>query len=262
MEPTPLLQLYLTLWLSVLGAALGSFLNCWADRIAAGQGLPTGRSRCDSCGHILGPADLIPVVSYLVRRGRCRYCGVPIPAHCLVAEIAGAAAFAALGLRFGYRLELLQWLILCGLLLLLSLIDAAVHLLPDRLLLAAAVNRLVFLLVLRQPLPETLADMALGAFGVPVALLLLSLAMDRLLGKETLGGGDLKLLFVLGLYLSWLEMLLLLFLACVLALGWAAGPGRRRVRLEIPLGPFLSAAWLLVTLFGTSWIQWYWSLLE
>ena len=103
--------------------------------------------------------------------------------------------------------------------------------------------------------------MALGAFSVSLPLLLLSLVMDALLKKDTLGGGDIKLLFVLGLYLSWLEMLLLLALACVLALLWAAGPGRRRAGGEIPLGPFLAAAWLAVTLFGAPLIQWYLSLL-
>ena len=257
MEADVLLQWYLTLWLAVLGAVLGSFLCCAADR----GGLPTGRSRCDACGHVLRAWELIPIFSYLCSKGRCRACGAAIPGHCLAAELAGAVSFAALGLHFGLSLELVMQLILAGLLLLLSLVDWTAHLLPDKLLAAAAVNRLVFLFLLREPLGEALPWMALGAFSVSLPLLLLSLFMDWLLKKDTLGGGDIKLLFVLGLYLSWLEMLLLLFSACVLALLWAAGPGRQRAGGEIPLGPFLAAAWLLVTLFATPWIQWYFSLL-
>lgn len=257
MDTDLLVNLYLALWLAILGAVLGSFLCCAADR----GGLPTGRSRCDGCGHVLGVGELIPIFSYLASKGRCRHCGASIPVRCLAAELVGAASFAALGLRFGPSLELVMQLILAALLLLLSLVDWTAHVLPDKLLLAAAVNRLVFLFLLREPLGETLPQMALGAFSVSLPLLLLSLVMDWLLNKDTLGGGDIKLLFVLGLYLSWLEMLLLLIFACALALLWAAGPGRRQAGGEIPLGPFLAASWLCVTLFGAPLIQWYVSLL-
>lgn len=252
-----LFNLYLALWLAVLGAVLGSFLCCAADR----GSLPTGRSRCDGCGHVLRAGELIPIFSYLSSRGRCRHCGAAIPLRCLAAELVGAAGFAALALRFGLGLTLVMQLILAGLLLLLSLVDWTAHLLPDKLLLAAIANRLVFLFLLREPLGETLPRMALGAFSASLPLLLLSFGMDWLLQKDTLGGGDIKLLFVLGLYLSWLEMLLLLIFACGMALAWAAGPGRRQAKGEIPLGPFLAAGWLAVTLFGTPLIQWYLRLL-
>ena len=259
MDADLLLQLYLALWLAVLGAAAGSFLCCCADRYAAGEGLlPTGRSRCVACGHVLGAGELIPLFSYLLSRGRCRRCGGAIPRRCFAAEILGAASFAALGLRFGLSPVLGRELVLGSLLLLLGLIDWTVRLLPDKLLLAAAVNRLVFLLLLREPPGEALPRMVLGAFSVSLPLLLLSLAMDRLLKRDTLGGGDIKLLFVLGLYRTWAEMLLLLFAGCLLALLWAAG---KKGKGEIPFGPFLALAWLLVTLFGTPLIQWYMGLL-
>ena len=257
MDADLLLKLYLALWLAVVGAVMGSFLCCCADR----GGLPTGRSRCDGCGHVLGAGDLIPIVSYLRFRGHCRWCGGAIPSRCLAAEVAGAALFGALGLKFGPGAELVMQLILGSLLLLLSLVDWTAHLLPDKLLLAAVGNRMVFLFVLGQPLGEVLPKMALGALSVSLPLLLLSLAMDALLNKETMGGGDIKLLFVLGLYLSWTEMLLVLFSACVLALVWAGVSGKGKAGGEIPFGPFLSAAWLLVTLFGTPCIQWYQGLL-
>lgn len=254
MDADHLLQLYLTLWLALLGAVLGSFLCCAADR----GGLPRGRSCCDHCGHPLGVGELIPVVSYLRSRGRCRHCGGAIPGHVLGAEVAGAVGFAALAWRFGPCLELVMWLILAALLLLLSLIDGKEHLLPDKLLLAAAVNRVVFLFLLGQPLPETLQTMALGSLGIALPLLGLSLVMDRVLGRESLGGGDIKLLFVLGLYLSLLEMLLLLVAACLLALVWALGRGKG----EIPFGPFLAGGWLAVVLFGAPLLSWYQSLLR
>ncbi len=252
-----LVQCYFTFWLVLLGAVMGSFLDCAAAR---GK-LPTGRSRCDSCGQTLGPKDLIPIFSYLLCRGRCRYCGSRIPARCLGTELAGALVFGALVWKFGLELELVMQLILGSLLLLLALIDCTSHTLPDKLLLTAGVNRLVFLFLLQQPLKETCVHMVIGAFSVSLPLLVLSLVMDHLLQKETMGGGDIKLLFVLGLYRNWTEMVLLLFIGCVLALAWSFATGKGRSPKGIPFGPFLSAAWLIVTLFGTSWIQWYQSLL-
>lgn len=257
MDTTHILQLYMTIWLVLLGAVMGSFFDCAAVR----GGLPKGRSHCDSCNHVLSPMDLVPILSYLMHKGRCRYCGAKIPMRCLVTELAGAVLFAGLGLKFGLHLELVMQLVFGSLLLLLALIDWDTHILPDRLLLAAGVNRLVFLFLLGQPLQETLISMTVGALSVSLPLLILSLVMDHLLQKESLGGGDIKLLFVMGLYLSWLEMLLLLFVGCVLALAWAFWAGKKNSSVEIPFGPFLSAAWLIVILFGTSWIQWYQSLL-
>ena len=260
MNPDTLLTLYLALWMGVLGAVLGSFFDCAAARRAAGAGwIPRGRSRCDACGCALSARDLIPVVSFLLCRGKCRHCGTKIPADCLWAELAGAAAFAGLAVRFGPSPVLFMWLILAAVLLLISLYDARTREIPNGALLFAAAVRAAFLFLLAEPLPQTLFDMALGALAVPGALLLLSLAMDKVLGRERLGGGDIKLLFVLGLYLGWAEMLLLLLAACILGILWALRPGKKNA--AIPFAPFLSAAAILVTIFGSGLVEWYLGLL-
>lgn len=257
MSPEQILKLYMVVWLALIGAVMGSFFACAVDR----GGMPKRRSHCNHCGHVLGIRDLVPVLSYLLGRGRCRYCGEKISVRCLVVELLTAALFAALGFRFGFGLELVMQLILASILLLLSLIDWDTYTLPDGLLVAAIVNRLVFLFVLHQPLKEMLIAMAIGALSASLPLLGLSLLMDHVLKKESMGGGDIKLLFVLGLYLNWIQMLLLLMVGCVLALAWAVKPRKDRAQAEIPFGPFLSAAWCIVILFGTSWIQWYQGLL-
>ena len=261
MSPSTLLTLYAALWCGVLGAVLGSFLDCAADRYAAGAGwLPRGRSRCAACGHVLAAFDLIPVVSFLLRRGKCRYCGAKIPADCLWAELAGAAVFAGLALRFGPSLELVLWLLLAGALLAAALVDTRTHEIPHGPLLFAGAARLVFLFLLREPLLPTLRDMALGALAVPGGLLVLSLVLDRVLGRDSLGGGDIKLLFVLGLYLSWAELLLVLLLGCVLGICWALRPGGDRTA-PLAFGPCLALAAALTALFGQGIIGWYVGLL-
>ena len=261
MSPDALLKLYTALWSGVLGAVVGSFLDCAAARYAAGAGwLPRGRSRCDACGHVLAAPDLIPVVSFLLRRGRCRYCGAKIPADCLWAELAGGLTFAGLAWKHGPTPELPMWLLLAAALLAAVLVDARCQEIPHGPLIFAGAVRLVFLFLLKEPLLPTLREMALGALAVPGALLLLSLLLDRALGRESLGGGDIKLLFVLGLYMTWAEMLFLLLCACVLGLAWALRPGADRSA-PLAFGPFLAAAWALTALFGGGVIGWYVGLL-
>lgn len=253
-----LLTAYLCFWLAVFGAVLGSFLDCAASRWAGGDPHPfAGRSRCASCGHALGAGDLVPVFSFLLRRGRCKYCGEKIPGECLVAELAGAAAFAALGLRFGLSPELGQWLIVAAVLLALSLTDWAARLIPDKLLVLLAANRAVWFLVLGQGGRELLT--AVKACAVPAALLALVLAMEKLMGREAMGGGDIKLLFALALYLTWAELFLTLLLGCLLGLLWAALTGGRKGT-AMPFGPFLALGAVLTVLCGGPVLEWYFGL--
>lgn len=253
-----LLTAYLCFWLAVFGAVAGSFLDCAASRWAGGDPHPfAGRSRCGSCGRTLGAGDLVPVFSYLVRRGRCKYCGEKIPIECLIAELAGAAGFAVLGLRFGLSLELGQWLIFAVLLLALSLTDWAARIIPDKLLVLLAANRAVWFFILGQGVREALE--AARALVVPAALLALVLVMEKLLGREAMGGGDIKLLFVLALYLGWAGLFLTLLAGCLLGLLWAALTGGKRGT-AMPFGPFLALGAMLTVCYGGPVLEWYFGL--
>lgn len=255
---------FLTFWLAVFGAVLGSFLDCAASRWAAreeGREAPDlfrGRSQCDSCGHALGARDLVPVFSYLLHRGRCRYCGAPIPADCLWAELAGAAALACLGLCFGPVPELGQWCVFALLLLALSLTDVFRRIIPDSVLLLLAANRLIWLPVLGHSVRGLLE--VFKAAAVPAVLLALVLALEKLSDREVMGGGDIKLLFALALYLTWAELLLALLAGCLLGLLWAASAGRKGKGRAVPFGPFLSAGALLTVCFGGPLLDWYFGL--
>jgi len=246
---------YLCFWLGVFGAVLGSFLDCAASRWAAGAPMFSGRSRCTACGHVLGAGDLVPVFSFLLHRGRCRYCGAKIPADCLLAELAGAAGLVSVGLRFGLSLELGQWALFAALLLALSLADGHRRVLPSPLLAALALNRLVWLPLLGKDL-KTACLTALAAMSVPTALLALVLLGEKLTGLELMGGGDIKLLFVLALYLSWAELLLTLLAGCLTGLAWSALSGRKR-QSAVPFGPFLSLGALVTVCWCGGVIGWY-----
>jgi len=254
MDPDTLLKVYLCIWLAVVGAAVGSFLDCAVSRWAEGRPWSKGRSQCDSCGHVLGVGDLVPIFSWLFRRGKCKYCGEKIPAECLAAELAGALGLFCVGWRFGLTWELGQWAVLAVLLLAVSLADWRKRIIPDRLLIVMAVNRVLWFFILGHGVPELLE--ALKACAVPAALLALVLAAEKLSGRELMGGGDIKLLFALALYLSWAELLLALLAGCVLGLLWSVCSGMKRGE-AMPFGPFLAAGAILTAAFGGPVLDWY-----
>jgi leader peptidase (prepilin peptidase)/N-methyltransferase len=240
---------------AVLGAALGSFLHCAAYRIARGESFVAGRSRCPACGHALSAIDLIPLLSWLFLRGRCRHCGARIPARYFLAELFFAALTAAVLLRFGLTVEALRnELFLCALFLV-SLVDWEISEIPDGALLFAAAVWLLALPLLWTGWADALLHLAAGlVYGA--GILLLSLAMDRILKKESLGGGDVKLLAVIGLYLGFLPTLFALILACLLGLAQALVM-KKNGGAHFPFGPALSAAAAVLLFFGQPLTGWY-----
>ena len=241
---------------AVLGLVFGSALGCLVQRLERGESWTRGRSRCDSCGRELAPRDLVPVFSYLALRGKCRFCGAPIGAEAPVSEAALGVVFAAVTWRFGLTAGTLQALILCSCLFCVTLSDLHTREIPDRFAVTAGVSRLAFVLLEGGGWPGFLLALRNGAiFGG--AVLLISLAMNRALKKESMGGGDIKLLFALGMYFSVGENLFLMITACVLGLLAAALTAKRRGNEQIPFGPALSAAAVLTLLFGEPVVSWY-----
>ncbi len=240
---------------AAFGAVMGSFLNCAAWRVAHGEDWVHGRSRCPACGHVLGPAELVPVLSWLLLRGRCRHCGKAISARYVLAELFCALLAVACLLRFGATALCLRNLALLYCLFCLSLVDWESFLIPDGCLAVAAC---AWLLALPFPwqgwrwaVSRVLAGLAFGG-----AALLLSLAMDRALGKESLGGGDIKLLAVAGLYLGWIGSLLSLLLACLLGLALAAALRRGRGE-AVPFGPAIAVSAAALLFLGDAAAKWY-----
>lgn len=256
--PAPLAA-YLLFLTALLGLVMGSFLNCLAWRLAHGESVLRGRSHCAVCGHTLGPLDLVPLFSWLALKGRCRYCGEKISPRYPAAELLSALFFLSVVWKCGLSLDALRFLLLFSLLLALSLVDLEVGLIPDGLLITGALGWLA--LALPDPDPAgVLRRGGAGAATLFVPMLLLVLLADRVTGRETMGGGDLKLLALLGLYFGWQQGLLLMILSCLLGLILAALLGKARPGTPFPFGPALAAAAWLVFLAGAPVLRWYVSL--
>lgn len=252
---------YLLTITALLGLVFGSFLNCFAWRLAHGESVAKGRSRCPLCGHTLGAGELIPLLSYAALRGRCRHCGGKIPPRYPAVELLAMLVFLSLVLRYDFTLTTLRLLVFACLLLVIALVDLEIRQIPDRLLLAAIAWYLLTLpMVSARPL-SALWEGGKGAVLVALPLLLFVLLADRVLGRESMGGGDIKLFFTAGLYLGLPLNVLNLILSCLLGVifGLACRPARAEGENPgaIPFGPAAAAGIWLTLLCGNAVLTWY-----
>ena len=261
------LIVYILLMTFSLGLIFGSFSNCLAWRIAHHESINHGRSHCAKCNHTLSPLDLVPVLSWLFLRGRCRYCHEKISIRYPLTELVCGAAFVGLVLRCGISFQTLEYMALVVILLAVAMVDLETGFIPDRLLIAGAVNFVLFSILI--PIFEggsilsALVSGLLGSLAIFAPLFILVLIMDRVLGRESMGGGDLKLYFMIGLYFSWKCNLFLVLLSCLTGIAFFLV--FRNVRLgederAFPFGPAIAAAAYVSLLAAEPAVAWYFGL--
>ncbi|HUD95085.1 A24 family peptidase [Sphingobium sp.] len=235
---------------ALAGAIIGSFLATLILRWPQGRSVMRGRSACDGCGRTLTARDLVPMVSSLLSRGRCRTCGARIdPLHGRVE--AGCAIIGALALGFRADLGGAGWMLLGWSLLTLAVLDWRHFWLPDALTLPLAFMGLtVGLWTTDIPLADRIIGAAIG-YG---ALLAIAIGYRALRGREGLGLGDAKLLGALGAWFGWQALPFILLIASTVGLTAMLATGQARQRTaRVPLGTFLALAalpgWLTASLF-------------
>lgn len=221
---------------ALLGLVVGSFLNVCIYRIPAGESIVAPPSRCASCGTRLGALDMVPLLSYMLLRGRCRHCGSRFSPRYLLVEALTAAVFAAVAIKLGPGAAVLKYLFLSSLLLVAAFIDLDHMIIPNRLVLAGLAAGAAFI-------PATGEITALNALG-GAASASGFLLMLNIVTRGGMGMGDVKLAAVIGLFLGWPLTALALFAAFLL--GGLGGvllimSGKKKRKDPIPFGPFLSA---------------------
>jgi leader peptidase (prepilin peptidase)/N-methyltransferase len=199
---------------AVAGAVAGSFIATIAIRWPQGRSVMRGRSACDACGRTLGIVDLIPLLGFLIRRGRCVECGAPIdrrhPIVELAAALIGGTALAASSDIAGAAGALFGWLLL-----LLALLDIDHHWLPDRLTATLAATGIAAgLLGIGPPL----ADRLIGAVAGFASLAVIAVTYRAVRRREGMGGGDPKLFGAIGAWLGWHALPFVLLGASVVGL--------------------------------------------
>lgn len=252
------------------GSSIGSFLNVIVYRVPAGLSILWPASRCPKCLHQLATNDNIPVFGWFLLKGKCRYCHVPIPKRYFLVELATGLLFLLVFAQFGVNWQTWQYWAFFSWLIALSLIDIDTMTLPNPLTQTGLIAGLAF--HVGQGLwpvvdVNLMINHLIGGMGGAVLGLwlfdLIGLIGAIALGKTAMGGGDAKLLAMIGAWLGWKYMLLAGFIACCLgafsgglaiALGWLK---RGEV---MPFGPFLAMGAMISGMWGDRILNIYLSL--
>jgi len=248
--------------LVVVALICGSAMTALVHRVPRGGGMSwvRGRSACPSCGHVLGIADLVPVLSWVAARGRCRYCGARVSFRYPLTELLCVAWALLLWAKVG-PINPYPLLALWGFLLIaLTWIDLDHQLLPDVLTLPGTLIGVAASLMIRDGAWNAIGGMALGA-GSLALLAWLYWTVRRV---EGMGMGDLKLAAMFGAVLGWQLTLLTLFLAAFAGTAWGGVLVLRRRgdgMTALPFGTLLAPAALIAFLWGDVWINAYLGLL-
>ncbi len=232
------------------GLAIGSFLNVIASRVPLRRSVSDGRSACMSCSHEIAAYDNIPLLSWILLRGRCRHCQASIPVRYPVVELTTALLVAASVLRFGLTPEGVAASFFVVVLVAISAIDIEYRIVPNRIVVPAAVIELVAQTILA-PSPEWL----LGALGASGFLFVAALAYPKGMGM-----GDVKLAFLLGAMLgrSVTVGLMIGFLAALVpAAVLAVRHGSKARKIAIPFAPFLAFGAIVALFAGEAVLNWY-----
>jgi leader peptidase (prepilin peptidase) / N-methyltransferase len=230
----------------LVGLALGSFLNVVITRLPRGESAWAGRSRCPNCRRPLSWYDNIPLCSYVWLRGHCRHCGVAIPWRYPLVELAGGLMALALWHTFPDRLVLLAYGPFCLALVALTAIDLEHRLLPDAITLPGIILGLLLSLVLPH---LSFGEAAAGALVGAALFSGIAWLYEKWAGRRGLGGGDVKLLAMIGAFLGVKALPLVILVSAGLGLltgllqvlGQAPGPRGQWRTISLPYGPFLAA---------------------
>jgi leader peptidase (prepilin peptidase)/N-methyltransferase len=248
-----------------LGLVVGSFANVCIHRLPLGRSVVWPRSRCPRCGAGIRPWDNLPVLSYLFLLGRCRDCRAAISPRYPLVEAANGALYFTLASACGPSPRALAAMVFATALLVLTLTDYDHQLLPDAITLPAIPLGLAAAFLPGPPLaPSPLAALAAAVAGYAL-LFGLGWAWERVRGFEALGGGDPKMVAMLGAFLGPQKTLLAVFMASLA--GTVVGLAfiliaRRDFGQKLPLGSFLGLAGLAALLAGDPVVAWYRGLLH
>ncbi len=241
----------------IIGLLFGSFFNVCIYRIPRGESIVFPASHCPHCNQDIKPWDNIPVLSYLILGGKCRFCKAGISRRYPAVELLTACLFLYTVHHFSISWNTLVYLIFVSALLVISFIDIDHRIIPDNISLPGIL--LGFLASFLLPLHWY--ESLLGILGGGGVILAVGYLGELVFKKEAMGGGDVKLLAMIGAFLGWKLALLTIFFGSLV--GAAIGVVMKLFTGDeyIPFGPFLSIGALAALFFGERFLHWYWMFL-
>lgn len=247
------ITIYVLVIAAIFGSIFGSFVNCMAWRIVHKESVWKGRSHCTFCEHPLHAIDLIPVLSFVFLRGRCRYCREKVPVRYMLTELILSLVFVSFVWKYDISFTTARYLVLACILLGLSLVDLDSYEIPDGFIIAGILWWMVTMPFMETSVTDQLKTGLIGGFAIGGGILLFSLLMDQILKRESMGGGDIKLFFMLGLYMGPALSLFNLIVSCFVGILLTVLLKKR----EIPFGPAIAGASFISFLWGADIVNWY-----
>jgi leader peptidase (prepilin peptidase) / N-methyltransferase len=241
----------------IFGGLIGSFLNVCIVRLPKEESIVFPGSHCPSCGHPVRFYDNIPIVSYLLLKGKCRHCGTSISIQYLLVEGITALSSVFLFMRFGISLTYLFYFCFVAALIVITVIDLYHQIIPDVISLPGIGVGLLGSLVIHR---ITFLDSLIGVIVGGGSLFLVAISYQWVVKREGMGGGDVKLLAMIGAFLGWkaviLTILLSSFIGSIVGIGIILARGKDS-KYAIPFGPFLSLGAVIYLFYGDQMIRWY-----
>jgi len=245
------------LFVFAFGAIIGSFLNVCIVRLPKRESLIRPPSHCPYCNKPIRFYDNIPIISYIILRGKCRYCNHPIsPLYPMVEGLTGLMA-VALFLRYGPTVEFVLLFFFSAALLVITFIDLAYQIIPDVISIPGIVIGFGASLLISS---VSWLDSLLGILAGGGILLLIAVGYKWITKRDGMGGGDIKLLAMMGAWLGWTAIPFIILASSLIGIFVGGGSGllfRKGLRARIPFGPFLAVASLIYLFFGPEIIRWY-----
>ena len=244
----------------IIGAMVGSFLNVCICRLPKGESIITPRSHCPQCQTLIRFYDNIPLLSYLFLRGKCRSCRAPISIQYPIVEGVTALASLVLFLKFGLSWEYLVYFLFLSALIVITIIDLYHQIIPDGISLpGVGIGLLASLVLPHLTFLNSLTGVLLGGGS----LFLVATLYQWLFKREGMGGGDVKLLAMVGAFLGWKAVILTIlfssFIGSITGIIFIAVKGKD-FKTAIPFGPFLSLGAVLSLFCGEEIVRWYLSI--
>lgn len=260
----------ITLYIFILGLLIGSFLNVCIYRIPKEESIVSKPSHCYNCGTRLKVLDLIPVFSYLLLKGKCRYCNIGFSARYMFVEILSAISFLSIFLKYGISIEFFAFAFLISILIVVFFIDLDHMIIPNGLVITALIGGgLLFTYNIYRPF-EIFADRSpvnpiLGMIVGSGTLLLIAILGSIIYKTEdAMGMGDVKIFAPIGIFLGWRMTIVALFVSVVLGGIVSIGliiKNKKSKKEHIPFGPFIVVGTFITIMFGWDILNWYISLL-
>jgi leader peptidase (prepilin peptidase) / N-methyltransferase len=248
----------------VVGLLVGSFLNVCIDRLPRDRSVVRPPSHCEACGHRLGLLDLIPIVSYIVLRGRCRYCQAGISGKMIWVELATGLIFALLYWHYGLTARFGIVAYYAALFIVVFVIDIEHELILNKVVYPALIVALLFSLVPQPWLPRWVVSTGIANAAMAGAIGFAIFFLIAVVSRGGMGWGDVKLVALIGLATGFPLVLFTIVLAAIIGTIVAVAlmiARRRRFREALPFGPFLAVATMIALVWGSDVLAWYMGLM-